>query len=803
MGALRFQPRAAATLRDAIREAGGIEVFAIGEVDLLRKVHTLAIHCRGNRGAVPALLERPRAGQVVIHNHPSGVLEASEADLRLAAQYGDNGIGVVIVDNEVSQDLWVVEPAQLRQEPVPRDRLQRFFRVDLARVLAGHEPRPGQLQLAERMADALDQRSVAVVEAGTGTGKSLGYLAPAVLWALANDAKVVVSTYTRHLQAQLVREDIPALHRAGIEFRAALLKGRGNYACRRKLEALVEEGSEDRALLARLSEWADSTEEGTLQDFGESLEDAIWERVQSDTDQTLRVRCPHYNACFFYGSRRAAAASHLMVVNHALLLADLALKAETGGDGLLPRYDRVILDEGHHLQDAATSVASCSLTDLAVRRAVGPLIRTRRRPGALARVSQTVSAEHPRIANRCVVLADTLRVVREESDLVLSQVHQELLVDQPQRRITEQIQRSERWSGDLAPLLSSLGQRLVEGVNQAAALLGDLEDNRVEVPVQAVLDVNRARRRLHRHAAVVGDLIANRDENRCQWVERDGERARLCSAPIDVGPLLDDLLFSRCAAVGVTSATLTVGGSFAPWMERHGVQEAVTESIPSPFSYRRQAVLALPRDLPRPDSEHWVPRVAATTLELLRASGGGAFVLCTSYRLVNELSARIEAELGGRHPVLVQGRGGRERLLDRFRQAPGSVLVGTDSFWEGVSVRGDGLRLVIIPRLPFRVPTEPVAQARYERLQRLGRDPFRAWSLPEAVIKLRQGFGRLIRSGTDRGVVALLDRRVHDMWYGRVFLRSLPDARRVTGPAQAVVERVRQFYDYDRPEVQR
>jgi len=795
VGALRFQPRAASVLREAILEAGGIEVFAIGDVDLTHKVHRLEIHCRGTRDSVPALLERPRAGQVVIHNHPSGVIEASPADLGLAAQYGDNGVGVVIVDNAVERDLWVVEPARSKRQPVPRDRLRSFFVDDLPRVMPGHEPRPGQLAMAEIFADALDDQHISVVEAGTGTGKSLGYLAPAVLWALANDSKVVVSTYTRTLQAQLVREDLPALQRAGLEFRVALLKGRNNYLCRRKLQVLLDEGTEDPAVLERIRQWTDSTEDGSLQDFGESLDQPLWERLQSDTDQTLRVRCPHYNQCFFYNSRRAAAASHVMVVNHALLLADLSLKAESGGDGLLPRYDRIILDEGHHLENAATSVASSSLTSLAVRRAVGPLLHTRRRPGALARVQTAAGAGQPRIQERCDQLVTALGTLREEADVTLEAVRHGLLTDQPKRRLTPQVRAAPLWTADLAPALATLGRCLVDTVNRLAALLGDLEDAELQVPTQPLLDLGRARRRLKQHAAVVADVLSDPDENRCHWVERDRDRARLCGAPVDVGPLLDDLVFSRVSAVGVTSATLTVGGSFTPWLQRHGVSEARTASIPSPFSYGDQALLALPRDLPRPDAPGWVPRVAQVTLDLLGASGGGAFVLCTSYRMVDALSERIADALGGRHPILVQGRGSRERLLQRFRQAPGAILVGTDSFWEGVSVRGDGLRLVVILLLPFRVPTEPISQARYERLQGQGLDPFRTWSLPTAVIKLRQGFGRLIRARTDRGAVAILDRRLHDMWYGRVFLQSLPDARRVTGPAQAVVAQLTRFYD--------
>jgi ATP-dependent DNA helicase DinG len=244
----------------------------------------------------------------------------------------------------------------------------------------------------------------------------------------------------------------------------------------------------------------------------------------------------------------------------------------------------------------------------------------------------------------------------------------------------------------------------------------------------------------------------------------------------------------------LTSATLAVNGRIDHFLERTGLEGAAFEQFASPFHYEEQAILALPKDLPPPDAPVWLDAVGDALTQAIDASRGGAFVLCTSHQAVQQIGDLLQSTLGRRHAILRQGRGAKGRLLEQFRQDRGAVLLGTDSFWEGVSVRGDGLRLVAIPRLPFRVPTEPIAEARYERIRARGGDPFRTYSLPEAVLKLRQGFGRLVRSGTDRGAVLILDRRLHDMWYGRVFLQSLPNARRLVGPTRAVIEHLRSFY---------
>ncbi|HJN78297.1 MAG TPA: helicase C-terminal domain-containing protein [Myxococcota bacterium] len=792
---LRFSRAAAARMRAAIREAGGVEVFAIGDVDGIGRVSGLEIHCRGDEGAVPALLTRPRNGQVVIHNHPSGVLRPSAADFALANRYGDEGVGVVIVDNDLDNDFWVVEPARKVAEPIDRDRLRAFFLEDLPRVMRGAEPRPQQLEMALSVADALDGGEVLVIEAGTGTGKSLAYLAPAVLWALANDSKVAVSTYTRPLQAQLLCCDIPYLRAAGIEFEAALVKGRSNYICRRKLIAAGLDPGPDERALGRLAAFAATAEEGSVQELGEELDEALRERVVSHADQTLRARCPHYNQCFYYGARRRAAASHLLVLNHALLLADLSLKAQTDGDGVLPRFGRVVLDEGHHLEDAATSVLGERLTARAVTRAIAPLLDRKRRTGALSKLAERFGTDANGLAEACGRAKDELAQLHQEIEPRFELMGAAMLEPRPTLRVTDELQQAQPWSHQVVPTLSELERDLRSSHNRLAAIAARLDET--EIPpeqAQPVLDLARGLRRL-REKADASTRFRRGSEGRVRWFERERGPVALCEAPVDVAPTLRDLLWERMEAATVTSATLAVGGRFEHWMERHGAPEQTTcDVLASPFDFEKQALLALPRDLPRPDEHGWLEACGALSAELLRRSGGGAFVLCTSHAQVRFFGEALRRDVGGELPVLQQGRGSRERLLRRFKEADGSVLVGTDSFWEGVSVKGDALRLVVIPRLPFRVPTAPVAQARYERLVAQGRDPFRAWSLPEAVIKLRQGFGRLIRSRTDRGVVALLDRRVNERWYGRVFLNALPPARRVTGPSRRVLAALEAFY---------
>ncbi len=775
MTATRFTPEAADALRREVHEAGGIEVFMVGTLDPRGDVAQIEVHARGTVDAVNALRGRARAGQVVIHNHPSGDVRPSAPDMELAGLFGEEGVGFVIVDNELGRAQWVVEPHRKERVRIDRELLRDIFDHRLPAAFPGWEPRPGQREMAVEVAAALDDGGVVALEAGTGTGKSLAYLVPSVLWAVANDAKVVVSTYTRTLQAQLLADDLPVLARV-FPHRSAILKGRNNYACRRKIELAVAEGVEG---ADRVAAWAASTREGDFASLGFDADEELIDRVESDSDQTLRARCPHFNRCFYYEARRTAAAAHLVVANHALLFRDLSLKAETGGQGLLPPFDRVVLDEAHHLEDAATRAGDARLSELAIRRAFLPLLPRRGRPGALDRLVERA----PEVRAEAVVAADALTRAGDTAGVGFE-------------ALAEAFKVPVRVSG--APADAPFFAQLIEELQGAGAALGALEAALADVrlpagQVQPLLDVQRARRRLQEHAAVA-EAFLEPDADRVRFFDPGKRGVAAANAPLDIGAFVHRHLHQGVFASVLTSATLAVNGSAEPWLGRVGLAGAHFAAFPSPFDYARQSVLALPRDLPPPDAPDANERIGEVVAQAILASRGGAFVLCTSYAAVDELSARVEAATGGRFAILRQGRQSRERLLARFRDDHASVLFGTDSFWEGVSVKGDALRLVVIPKLPFRVPTEPVAQARHERITRRGGDPFRTWSLPEAVLRLRQGFGRLIRTGSDRGAVMICDRRLHEMWYGKVFLASLPPARRIVGPGRAVIEALRTFY---------
>jgi len=806
---LRFTHEAADALRRAIREAEGVEVFAVGEVEAGRVVE-ITVTCRGRADRVNALLDRPRTGQVVIHNHPSGNLQPSDADMELAGLYGDDGVGAVIVDSEVTRSNWVVEPHAVRQVPVDPEALERFFREALPAALPDAEVRAEQIAMARNVAASLSEERPLVVEAGTGTGKSLAYLVPAALWALANDQKVVVSTYTRALQSQLFTKDLPLLAKAGIEVRYAVLQGRNNYVCKRRLHlADTEEAPaspDERAELDALVAWEAVSTHGARTDLPHPIDPLLWERVESDSDLTLRVRCPHYATCHYYRARREAAGAHIVVVNHALLLADLALR-DAGAPGVLPRYHRLVIDEAHHLEDAATGAIARRSSLRGLQRAAAPLLPRRRRPGGLARlVTQHASAGSALPPERWAALevaasgaAVHLDALRSGAGVVLEDLAARALEpDAGPRRVTPADEGTPFLDEVLAPAVDDLVRLLDDALGGLDRLLEPFRD--LPLPptrAQSVLDVRRARRRLRAHAEVARAFLTE-EPNTCRWLEpsrgRGAVSATLVLAPIEVAETLRRLVWDRLPGTTATSATLAVARTFDHWMERVGLEEAETALHLSPFDHATQALLGLPRDLPRPDTPGFLEETARCTREAIAVSGGGAFVLCTSYAAVRAYGDFLRAHLPAGQPVLVQATTGRAALLERFRANPNSVLVGTDSFWEGVSVKGVGLRLVIIPRLPFRVPTDPLQKARHEQIERRGGNPFHAYTLPQAVIKLRQGYGRLIRARTDRGAVLLLDRRIHDRSYGRVVLHSLPPARRVNGPWKRVREALERFF---------
>ena len=830
-----FSAACSALIRYEIDAAQGNEVFFIAQPDGDGCLVEASAIARGNQRAVPAILSRATPGQMVLHNHPSGNLTPSDADLDLASICGNNGIGFAIIDNQCERSYLVVSPHTPRSgELLNFDELERAFGQEglLASHLKGFEPRAEQVRMAFCVANAFNQDKVAVIEAGTGTGKSLAYLIPALLWAVRNEQRVVISTNTINLQEQLIKKDIPLLQRhSSTPFNACLVKGRGNYLCLRKLEAgqaeptlFPDAASEE---LAAIAAWSETTPSGCLSDLSFHPSREVWDDLRCEADQCGRSRCPHFGRCFFYKARRDAAAAQLLVVNHALLLADIALRRESGYDAvaILPPFSRLIIDEAHHLEEAATGALSVRIGRAGLLRQLSRLAPGGNRAGILTVLNTRLGKELPEELDglyqelsgliEAALLPQTQELAAlldRELDWLALALQTGPLPGADQRggeikcRITPELRSTPFWQ-ELQTRLSQLAEQLTElssglgALDRAAAKLPD--------PIRQGLDswLTDAAGIGQRLLTVAQELgwFCEQDETACRWLETRqtsrGSQATICVAPLEVAETIKTALLEPIPTVVMTSATLTVGGSFGYLRRRTGLDllepERLDElALASPFDYANQALVGIPRDLPDPTSAAFRQPLAAAVLRAVSLSQGGAFVLFTSFDLLKQTHASLKGDLERLGlTILRQGEGaGRHQLLARFRKERNAVLFGTDSFWEGVDVKGDALRLVIIVRLPFQVPTEPIQQARAERITATGGDPFRELSVPQAVLKLRQGFGRLIRSRDDRGAVLILDNRIVTKNYGKRFLKSLPAAAQVIDDAEQVFIQLERFF---------
>jgi len=606
-----------------------------------------------------------------------------------------------------------------------------------------------------RMAAAVEEALVTgdhlLVEAGTGVGKTLAYLIPAARLG----ERVVISTGTLNLQDQIFFRDLPLLRqRLGLKLRAAYLKGRDNYLCLHRLRQVEHQpplaDPVEASAFQQVRAWAGRTERG---DRGElaSLPEGLgfWREINARADTCLGRKCPDYDDCFLVRTRQVAAEADLVVVNHHLLLADLVVKAGDFG-AILPEYRHVILDEAHLLEDVATSYFGRTVSFSRCRELADDVDKLITAAGA----DPTTTAPAAAARLHATELFATFR----------------------ERVSGRERLRAELWTA----ARSNSRARLLAALDELAAALGAAHD--------ASDDLLNARRRAQETAADLRFITLADDPDHVRWVEAGARGASLHAAPIDVAAPLREHLFGKAAAVVLTSATLTVGGEFDFIRTRLGLDDARTLAVPSPFDYERQAFLYLPPDLPEPDAPDYAEKTAARVRELLAITGGRAFLLFTSYAGLRRMQEQLDAAPHD-YNVLVQGQGARHALLERFRSERRSVLLATASFWQGVDVPGEALSLVVIDRLPFEVPSDPVVEARIDRMRRNGENPFRDYQLPAAVIGLKQGVGRLIRTGRDRGVLAVLDARLRTRAYGKVFLDSLPPFARGSD-----LEEVRRFW---------
>ncbi|WP_303721838.1 helicase C-terminal domain-containing protein [Malonomonas rubra] len=833
-----FSPDSIDQLRYAIHEAGGNEIFVLAQTDAERRIVQIEVLARGSDASVPAILQTCGYGDVVIHNHPSGVLHPSGADVEVASQFGALGVGFYIVNNNVDKLYRVVEAfaAKDEQKIVP-ERIGELLGPDgvIAEKLPDFEERPEQLRMAFAVAEAFNNDKLAMIEAGTGTGKSLAYLVPALLWARANNERVVVSTRTINLQEQLIRKDLPFLQRStNIEFHAVLVKGRSNYLCWRRSESagrdlgLFDQEQVDE--IQQILRWAETTSDGSKEDLSFIPSYQAWEEVCCEADQCARVRCQHYSRCFFHKARRQAARADILVVNHALLLSDLAVRVQTSNysaTAVLPPFEHVILDEAHHLEDVATSYFSSQITRFTYSRILNRL-RHPRKPnqGLLPRFLDQLSQQLPEsedelyrsLHGKIEALFSKRHLLLETALCELQSIGEEL-PEALGKKVTSKFELKHRVLPDFlaTPIWKQIYQRvetlrtgthelseqLLNLLRAADALPEDVADKLNS----SLVDLRGIAGRLEGIAADLASFQAV-TETSCVWLEiREGRIGRgkglitsLWQAPLEVADSLNKALYERFRTLVMTSATLTVAGTFGYYQSRVGLDRVeqgrlLELSLESPFDYQQQALVAVPSDLPEPGKQGFAEAVRDWVEKAVLASGGRSFVLFTSYALLrqvhDELSPILEAQ---RLRCLRQGQENRHRLLKRFAEDETSILFGTDSFWEGVDVPGRSLEQVIIARLPFRVPTEPVLEARAQAIEARGGDSFMEYTVPQAVIRFKQGFGRLIRHRSDRGVVLILDTRVVRRGYGRMFLRSLPPAHTVTGTSEQVFTEIVRFF---------
>ncbi|MGQ9774527.1 helicase C-terminal domain-containing protein [Chloroflexus sp.] len=669
------------------------------------------------------------------------------------------------------------------------------------RAFPGYEPRPPQIEMVRAVATAFNHSEPLIVEAGTGTGKSMAYLVPATLYATQRGERVVISTNTINLQDQLYNKDIPDLQRifaaAGLPpFRAALLKGRSNYLCLkryhelRRLENLTTE--EVRALL-KIQLWLPTTTSGDRTELPlVDREQSAWNRVNVSVETCTGARCPHFRECYFFRARRAAESAHLVVVNHALLIADLAAASQ-----VLPPYDHLVIDEAHNLEDVATDQLSFNLDQAGLLKFLDDLFQTGGAQvvsGLLSEVPAVLSeiggggAAGERITAAIERMRPALIRARTAVYECFNLLTRFVQLDpesggqyDTRLRLTKGVRQRPEWQEielawqNLNDILALIGNELAvieEQLHELEEAAGGLDDLLLRTEVL---------RRFATDARVrSGHVIFGDDDSIC-WLTYDRQRdvLTLTAAPLSVAEILQSQLFAQKQTSILASATLSIAGTFDFVKSRIGLEDCQELMLDSPFDYAQQALVYIPNDIPEPNQRGYQPMIEQAIIDLAIASGGRMLALFTASNALRQTYTAIQEVLEDHGiGVMAQGiDGSRKALVDRLKEFPRSVLLGTNSFWEGVDVVGDALSVLVITKLPFAVPTDPIVAARSE----LFTDPFNEYSVPQSILRFKQGFGRLIRSREDRGIVVVLDRRLLTKKYGQQFLDSLPPTRVRTG----------------------
>ena len=799
-------------IRSEIASSNENEVFFVGEINHDGKVTSVSVGSRGNLHSVPVNQDLKRKGSILIYNHPGGNLTPSDADLSVAAVSSENAQGFYIINNDVTEIYVVVEPVLPKViKKLDVDDAAFYISKDgpLAKINENFEERLSQIELLKNIVKTFNQNKTGVFEAGTGVGKSYAYLIPSILWAVQNNERVVISTGTINLQQQLCLKDIPqAIKITGKPVKFILMKGRQNYICKRRLQDALNskdlfENNDD---LDRIAQWQDSCDSGSKSELSFLPSESVWNRINSESDACMALRCPYYSQCFVMKVKKEASAANILVVNHHLLFADIESRLHGAGYDdavVLPPYKRIIFDEAHGIETAATSFFSESFNRFKILKPLNLLYRKKKNSamGFLFSVSM-LSKEEEKSFQAYQMIS------KIKSDLTNLET---LALDLC-------IQENNLWLNPLTfrnfqPVLS-MCQTLAKDISVFTSLVlevldGVPEDDR-DIPY--FWETKVLNRRLSDYSVILNDFFMWEEKpDKVFWLQKknlpsdmqkDDELnfyINFIETPLDIAPLMNQGIFEPMDSVVCTSATLKTGRDFSYWLRHNGLyfsdsDEVLQGEFFSPFPYKENMIFLVPKDIPFPDEPDFQIYVENVLKNLILKAKGRTLVLFTSYESLRLSYNNIfSTMLANGIKLLRQGSDDNARILKNFKDDVSSVLFATDSFWQGVDVPGESLSQVIIVKLPFTVPNDPVFKARSEAIRKKGGNSFMELSVPEAIIKFRQGVGRLIRKNTDKGTVVVLDRRIYEKQYGSLFLANVPECKKYYEPVSKILDIIEEF----------
>jgi Rad3-related DNA helicases len=827
---LYFTAAAIRLARYFISQNDGNEIVMVGKVDADGKVCDLRRAAMGDSGSVPAVIATASPGEILIHNHPSGNVNPSPADLEVAARAAEKSVGSYIVDNDVINIFPVVEriePESTEIEPVDLEEVAEIFSRNgrLALSDSAFEFRQPQIEMALGVAEAVNDSSILVSEAGTGTGKSFAYLVPALLYVAKNKGRrVVISTSTIALQEQLFNKDIPSLLKKLdiADVGTVVLKGRSNYLCKRRyanfrmgsVQTKIDDTASQKTLetVEEIDRWLGYTDDGSRSNMNSAVSLDIWNEICADELACEKSKCRFFSSCFFFKARRRANFASLILVNHHLLMADVSMKSEDEGegDGILPKFDILVIDEAHNIFKSAVSFLGESVSSNSVRKLLGKLYNTNSGQGLLTKIlgNNANSMLLKPLEKAVNILSGGFQAKLAHSFLpelieILGKNNDENLyeLDDPEKR---------REMSDILGKIVTVVTEVTDLIAPVVKVLKEKDDAQTELRT-VMDDMNRSLltdlegvvTKLATCAGFYSEFcIGTNTENQVFWGEKSGETLTLTISPLDVQRILAENLYKDTKSIIFTSATLTTSRDehgFDFFYRESGLslsdREKRTQSLESCFDYATQIKAFIGGDMPDPSKNRELFDSASIDAahDIVKASGGGALVLFTS---ISHREAALKYFSDLDFEVISQGKLPVQAIMKKFREDVNATLLATETFWEGIDMKGETLRNLVIVKLPFRYPSHPFIKRYVAKLeQETGKSGFNVYTLPNAVLKFKQGFGRLIRTKSDIGTVTVLDKRIAEKYYGRDFIRSAPSGVKFEIlPVAEITRRVEEFF---------